>query len=107
MEIISIFLLFVSLTSAREVEVKDQVFCAMDQLADLVEKQKYILEDLIEINKDYLTKNDYFSRYLAAYISLLFFSHIFFYHNSAESYKRGSENNFLHKRMSPNTSQIP
>lgn len=61
MKVLQLFLYFATFAAAREVKVKDQVFCAMDQLADLVDKQESILETLIDINED-LSNSDYFSR---------------------------------------------
>jgi hypothetical protein len=61
MKVFHFFLCFVTLAAARDVKVKDQVFCAMDQLADLVYKQESILESLIEINKT-LVNYVYFPR---------------------------------------------
>jgi hypothetical protein len=63
MELLLPFLLFiVSFTNAEEVEVQDQVFCAMDQLAMLVEKQEVLLNELIEFKNDYKQSSDYFAR---------------------------------------------
>jgi hypothetical protein len=61
MKVFHFFLCFVTFVAARDVKVKDQVFCAIDQLVDLVDKQESILESLIEIYED-SSNSDYFSR---------------------------------------------
>jgi hypothetical protein len=57
-----LFLLLLVTLAAAEIEVKDQVFCAMDQLASLVEKQEVLINELIQFKKNYNQSNDYFAR---------------------------------------------
>jgi hypothetical protein len=60
--LLSILLFLITFTNAADVEVQDQVFCAMDQLAILVEKQEVLLNEMIKLRKDYNQSSDYFAR---------------------------------------------
>lgn len=61
MKIVPFLLVLIAVASA-EIVVKDQVFCAIDELATLVQKQEFLLNELMQFKKNYQTSNDYFAR---------------------------------------------
>jgi hypothetical protein len=62
MKIVKLLLILFSMAIAEEIEVQDQVFCAMDQLAMLVAKQDVLINELIQLKADYNQSSDYFAR---------------------------------------------